>query len=141
MLKLDPGVVGVINVVQFGTDVVDSSLVVFLSGCPILETLDIYFDPGFLAEVSVPPSSKRLKLTDRKFSWTYLEIDSDWPDMKFDDSIPKTKLGIIGNLQSVEEAYLDVFPCVKVNLSTQLSTSSEIKIMIYIYFCVILQRR
>jgi hypothetical protein len=28
-----------------------------------------------------------------------------------------------------------------VNLSTQLSTSSEIKIMIYIYFCVILQRR
>jgi hypothetical protein len=108
MLKLDPGIVDDINIVPFGTNIVDS-LAVFLSGCPILEILDIYFDPGFLTQVSVPSSSKRLKSTNINFSWTFLEIESDWPDVKFDGSVPKTKLGIIGNLQTVEEAYLDVF--------------------------------
>jgi hypothetical protein len=108
MLKLDPGIVDDINIMIYGTNIVDS-LAVFLSGCPILEILDIYFDPGFLTQVSVPSSSKRLKSTNRNFSWTFLEIESDWPDVKFDGSVPKTKLGIIGNLQTVEEAYLDVF--------------------------------
>ncbi|WJX95069.1 hypothetical protein P8452_76430 [Trifolium repens] len=108
MLKLDPGIVDDINIMIYGTNIADS-LAVFLSGCPILEILDIYFDPGFLTQVSMPSSSKRLKSTNRNFSWTFLEIESDWPDVKFDGSVPKTKLGIIGNLQTVEEAYLDVF--------------------------------
>jgi hypothetical protein len=67
MLKLDPGIVDDINIMIYGTNIVDS-LAVFLSGCPILEILDIYFDPGFLTQVSVPSSSKRLKSTNRNFS-------------------------------------------------------------------------
>ncbi|KAK2358257.1 FBD-associated F-box protein [Trifolium repens] len=76
MLKLDPGIVDDINIVQF---------------------------------VPVPSSSKRLKLTNSNFSWTYLELESDWPDVKFGGFVTKTKLGIIGNLQTVEAAYLDIF--------------------------------
>lgn len=113
MLKIDPGIVELdIDIVELEADIVDS-LLEFLSGCPVLETLDTYFDPGFLTKVPVPPSSKRLKFTDRKFSWTCLEIDSDWFDVmnggSGSGSITKATLGIIGNLQSMEEAYLDVF--------------------------------
>jgi hypothetical protein len=108
MLKLDPGIVDDINIVQFGTELLDT-LAYFLSGCPILETLDILFDASFLTQVLVPSSSERLKLTNSNFSWTYLELESDWPDVKFGGFVTKTKLGIIGNLQTVEAAYLDIF--------------------------------
>jgi len=120
MLKIDPGILELdtdvveleVDNVELEVDIVDS-LLALLSRCPVLETLDTYFDPGFLTNVCVPPSSKRLQFTDRKFSWTCLEIDSDWIDVKDggsgSGSITKTTLGIIGNLQSVEEAYLDVF--------------------------------
>lgn len=120
MLKIDPGIVELdidvveqeVENVELEVEIVDS-LLAFLSDCPVLETLDTYFDPGFLTKVPVPPSSKRLKFTDRKFSWTCLKIDSDWIDGKDggsgSSSITKSTLGIIGNLQSVEEAYLDVF--------------------------------
>ncbi|KAK2412039.1 FBD-associated F-box protein [Trifolium repens] len=108
MLKLDLGIVDGINIVKFGTELVDR-LAYFLSGCPILETLDILFDASFLTQVPVPSSSKRLKLTNSNFSWTYLEIESDWPDVKFGGIVTKTKLGIIGNLQTMEAAYLDIF--------------------------------
>jgi len=120
MLKIDPGIVELdidvveqeVENVELEVEIVDS-LLAFLSDCPVLETLDTYFDPGFLTKVPVPPSSKRLKFTDRKFSWTCLKIDSDWIDGKDSGSgsgnITKSTLGIIGNLQSVEEAYLDVF--------------------------------
>ncbi|MCH80803.1 F-box/RNI/FBD-like domain protein, partial [Trifolium medium] len=57
-------------------------LVPFISACPILETLDIYFDPEFLTNVLVPTSSKTLKFTGENLSWTYFEIDSDWLDVK-----------------------------------------------------------
>ncbi|GAU49195.1 hypothetical protein TSUD_371870 [Trifolium subterraneum] len=79
------------------------SILVFLCGCPVLETLDSYIVSAFLTKVRVPPSSKKLKLTNLDFSWTCFEIDYD------NDSFPKTTLGIIGNLRSVEEAYLDLF--------------------------------
>ncbi|XP_058744475.1 F-box/FBD/LRR-repeat protein At4g26340-like [Vicia villosa] len=103
MLKLGSCVVEVdIDIAELGKYNVDSILI-FLSGCPVLETLDTYFDPSFLTNVSVPPSSKRLKLTGVNFSWTCLEIDEVWFDVEFD----KTTLGIIGNYQSMEEAYLD----------------------------------
>jgi hypothetical protein len=99
MLKIDPGIVDI-----DGIDIVDP-LIDFLSGCPILETFDTLFDCSFLTNVPVPPSSKRLKLTATNFSWTCLQIDADWLDVKYG----KTTLGIIGNLQTVEEAYLDLF--------------------------------
>lgn len=105
MLKLDSCVVEVdIDIAELGKYNVDSVLI-FLSGCPVLETLDTYFDPSFLTNVPVLPSSKRLKLTGVNFSWTCLEIDEVWVDVEFD----KTTLGIIGNFQSMEEAYLNYF--------------------------------
>jgi hypothetical protein len=86
--------------------------VAFLSGCPFLETLHIFFDPRSLTEVPVPSSSKRLKFNDGNFSWTCLEIDSNWLDSMtrhYRTKVAHTTLGIIGNVQSVVEAYLDVF--------------------------------
>ncbi|GAU47089.1 hypothetical protein TSUD_369220 [Trifolium subterraneum] len=105
MLKIDPGIVERdIDIVELELDIVDP-LIEFLSGCPVLETFDTYFDCGFLTKVPVPPSTKRLKLTGGNFSWSCLVIDSDWLDVKYG----KTTLGIIGNLQTVGEAYLDIF--------------------------------
>ena len=109
MLKLGAGAVefDIGNTVEFDNiDTVDS-LLVFLSGCPVLETLDCVFCASFLAKVPVSPFFKRLKLTGVNFSWTCLQIDPDWLDDS--RSRGKTTLGIIGNLQSVEEAYFDVF--------------------------------
>jgi hypothetical protein len=44
------------------------------------------------------------------FSWTYLEMCSDicWPD-SVEYVVNRITLGIIGNVQSMVEAYLDVF--------------------------------
>ncbi|MCH87252.1 F-box/RNI/FBD-like domain protein, partial [Trifolium medium] len=83
-------------------DIVDSE-VALLSGCPILERLDLHFGPTSLIEAPVPPSSKRLKFTYDNFAWTYLEI---FPDAVIDERIT---LGILGNLQSMVESYLDIF--------------------------------
>ncbi|KAK2358853.1 FBD-associated F-box protein [Trifolium repens] len=90
-------------------DIMDSDIA-FLSGCPALETLAIYFDPRSLTKVPVPPSSKRLKFNGGNFSWTYLEMCSDicWPD-SVEYVVNRITLGIIGNVQSMVEAYLDVF--------------------------------
>jgi hypothetical protein len=105
MLKL--GEIGIVRnhmpVEDFGKYNLDSILT-FLCGCPVLETLDSYIVSAFLTQVRVPPSAKKLKLTNEDFSWTCFEID-DYDD----DSFTKTTLGIIGNLRSVEEAYLDIF--------------------------------
>jgi len=40
---------------------------------------------------------------------TCIQIDSDWLSVDDSRSTGRTTLGIIGNLQSVEEAYFDVF--------------------------------
>ncbi|WJX87969.1 hypothetical protein P8452_70100 [Trifolium repens] len=105
MLKIDPGIVERdIDIVELKLDIVDP-LIEFLSGCPVLEVFDTYFDSCFLTNVPVPPSTKRLKLTGENFSWTCLGIDSDWLNVKYG----KTTLGIIGNLQTVGESYLDIF--------------------------------
>ncbi|KAK2408509.1 FBD-associated F-box protein [Trifolium repens] len=105
MLKL--GEIGIVRnhmpVEDFGKYNLDSILT-FLCGCPVLETLDSYIVSAFLTQVRVPPSAKKLKLTNEDFSWTCFQID-DYDD----DSFTKTTLGIIGNLRSVEEAYLDIF--------------------------------
>ncbi|CAL5196960.1 unnamed protein product [Lathyrus oleraceus] len=108
-LKIDPGILELdIDIVENEIDIVDP-LIPFLSCCPVLKTFDTYFDSSFLTKVPVPPSSKRLKSSERNFSWTCLEIDSDWLSSRDSGGIAKTTLGIIGNLQNVEEAYLDVF--------------------------------
>ncbi|KAL5063109.1 hypothetical protein RYX36_024846 [Vicia faba] len=101
-LKIDPGIV------QNEMDIA-VPLVPFLSACPVLQTIDTYFDSGFLTKVPLPPSSNRLKYSQRNFSWTRLEIDSEWLRSRDSGGIAKTTLGIIGNFQNVEEAYLDVF--------------------------------
>ncbi|XP_058747543.1 FBD-associated F-box protein At4g10400-like [Vicia villosa] len=108
-LKIDPGIMELdTDIVQNEIDIMDP-LVPFLSGCPVLQTIDTYFDSSFLTKVPVPSSSKRLKSSQRSFSWTCLEIDSDWLKPMGIGGIAKTTLGIIGNFQNVEEAYLDVF--------------------------------
>jgi hypothetical protein len=66
----------------------------------MLETFDINFFTQSLIN-HVPPSSNSLKFTNDDFAWTYIEIDSQYPDT--------TTLGILDNLQSVVESYLDVF--------------------------------
>ncbi|GAU39367.1 hypothetical protein TSUD_370250 [Trifolium subterraneum] len=76
------------------------SVVALLSRCPVLETFDINFFTQSLTN-HVPPSSKSLKFTNDDFAWTYIEIDSHYPE--------GTTLGILDNLQSVVESYLDVF--------------------------------
>ncbi|WJX88163.1 hypothetical protein P8452_70278 [Trifolium repens] len=107
MLKTDSFIVKYdIPIEDLGKYIYDSILI-FLCGCPVLETLDNYFVPSFMTKIPVPPSSKRLKLTNEDFSWTCFEID-DFSN-NYDDSFPKTTLGIIGNLRSMEEAYLDLF--------------------------------
>jgi len=89
--------------------VMDSDIA-FLSGCPILETLHIYFEPKSLTKVPVTLPSKKLKFNNGNFSWTCLQIDSiDWLDDVYSWGSAKTTLGIIGNVHSVVEAYLDVF--------------------------------
>ncbi|MCH81331.1 F-box/RNI/FBD-like domain protein [Trifolium medium] len=98
-----------LKTLKLDIDIMDSQ-VAFLSGCPMLETLHIHFVPETLTKFPVPLSSKRLKFTDGNFSWTCLEIGSDWLDSK--NYISVAKLGIIGNLERGVEAYLDVFyPC------------------------------
>jgi hypothetical protein len=76
------------------------SVVALLSRCPMLETFDINFFTQSLIN-HVPPSSKSLKFTNDDFAWTYIEIDSPYHGA--------TTLGILDNLQSVVESYLDVF--------------------------------
>lgn len=127
-LKLDS------RILDLGKNIVDS-MAVFLACCPILETLDTYFKRLKLTKVPVPSSSKRLnlKLTGGDFSWTCLQINYDEHDVK----LYRTYIGIIGNLQTVEEAYLDV----KVNLSTVYSRNSENEVMVFIYFCITRNQR
>ncbi|MCH82528.1 F-box/RNI/FBD-like domain protein, partial [Trifolium medium] len=102
MLKTDSYIVKYDRPIEDFNKYIYDSILIFLCGCPVLETLDNYCVPSFMTKIPVRPSSKRLKLTNKDFSWTCLEMD-------YDDSFTKTTLGIIGNLQSVEEAYLDLF--------------------------------
>jgi hypothetical protein len=78
-----------------------------LSGCPILENLELSFYPEILAKLQVPSSLKRLKVKVQNEVGTCLEIDT--PGLKY-LSLTNVILGdVVGNLHNVEEAYLDVF--------------------------------
>lgn len=80
-----------------------------LSSCPILETLELSIAPDRLARLRVPPSLKRFKFTVENNFGAYLEIDA--PDLKYLSltNITFSDAATIGNLDKVEEAYLNVF--------------------------------
>ena len=73
-----------------------TELVSFISGCPILETLHVYFyivsDDMSFTKVLAKPSSND------DFTWTYFNINKGC-----------FELGIVGNFHSMVEAFLDVF--------------------------------
>jgi hypothetical protein len=78
------------------------SIVALLSGCPMLETFDIDFITTSFTDGVPPPPPKSLKFTNNNFTWTYIEVDSCYPDIGI-------TLAVLDNLQSVVESYLDVF--------------------------------
>ncbi|XP_027192663.1 F-box/FBD/LRR-repeat protein At4g26340-like isoform X2 [Cicer arietinum] len=86
-----------------------NSVDILLSGCPILETLDLSFSPESLAKLHVPSSLKSLKVIVENDIGACLEIDA--PGLKY-LTLTKITFGdvaAIGNLHNVEEACLDVF--------------------------------
>jgi len=57
------------------------SIVALLSGCAMLETFDIDFIITSFTNGVPPPSPKSLKFTNDNFTWTYIEVDSCYPDI------------------------------------------------------------
>ncbi|MCI13556.1 F-box family protein, partial [Trifolium medium] len=81
-----------------------------LSGCPIIETLDLSFCSISLDKVCIPPSLKRLIVDTKNDRGAYLEINA--PDLEY-LNITKITFGEVFsmyNLHNVVEAHLDVFP-------------------------------
>jgi hypothetical protein len=54
---------------------------ILLSGCPVLENLELTFDPESLATLRVPSSLRRLKINVENKVGACLEIDA--PDLKY----------------------------------------------------------
>ena len=90
-----------------------SSMHILLSACPVLENLELFFSPESLDIIRVPSSLKRLKITVDNNVGAWLEIDA--PGLKYLslEGITFRDAAAVGNLRSVEEAYLDVFPTPK----------------------------
>jgi len=80
---------------RLGELIVDSE-VSFLSGCPMLETLEI----GFYLNNIPLTEVRRLKSTNHNFTWSYFEF---YVNSRF------IKLGIVGSFHSMLEAFLYVF--------------------------------
>jgi hypothetical protein len=81
---------------------------ILLSACPILEILELSFSTESLAKLRVPSSLKRFKFTVGNDIEVCLEIDT--PGLKY-LSLADITLGdatFVGDLHSVEEAYLDL---------------------------------
>ncbi|MCH81716.1 F-box/RNI/FBD-like domain protein [Trifolium medium] len=86
-----------------------NSVGILLSGCPILETLELSFSPTSLGKLCVPSSLKSLKFTVENDIGACLEIDA--PGLRY-LSLTKITFGdaeAVGNLHNVKEAYLDIF--------------------------------
>lgn len=86
-----------------------NSVDILLSGCPILETLELSFSPISLAKLRVPSTLKSLKLTVENDIGACVEIDA--PNLKY---LSLTRITFandtaVGDLHNVKEAYLDVF--------------------------------
>ncbi|XP_045790563.1 F-box/FBD/LRR-repeat protein At4g26340-like [Trifolium pratense] len=85
-----------------------TSVSALLSGCPILETLDLYFETEEYGILCVPPSLKKLKMRlGNGNSGASFEIDA--PGLKYLD-ISEFTFGNVGNLQHVVEASLNIHP-------------------------------
>ncbi|GAU24747.1 hypothetical protein TSUD_355750 [Trifolium subterraneum] len=87
-----------------------SSVNALLSGCPIIETLNLCFCSISLDKVCVPSSLKKLKVALKNQRGAYLEINA--PDLEY-FQITKITFGEVFsmyNLHNVVEAHLDVFP-------------------------------
>ncbi|WJX91957.1 hypothetical protein P8452_73668 [Trifolium repens] len=87
-----------------------SSVNALLSGCPIIETLNLSFHPISLDKVCAPPSLKRLMVNLNNGHAAYLEINA--PDLEY-LNITRIIFGEVFsmyNLHNVVEAHLDVFP-------------------------------
>lgn len=82
---------------------------IFLSGCPILETLEVsLLSIEYLTTLRVPHSLKSLKFTIVNDRGTCLEIDT--PGLKYLSlTIKMTEGGTIVDLHKVDKAYIDVF--------------------------------
>jgi hypothetical protein len=91
-----------LKMLSLGTEIMDESkLLSFLSGCPKLETLQVYFyfQPAvFVTNALVPSSSQSSKPANHNFTWTYFDINEGY-----------INLGIVGNFHTMEEAFLNVF--------------------------------
>jgi hypothetical protein len=86
-----------------------SSVGILLSGCPILETLELSCSPTSLGKLRVPSSLKSLKFTVENDIGACLEIDA--PGLRY---LSLTKItfddaAAVGDLHNVKEAYLDIF--------------------------------
>ncbi|MCI24310.1 F-box/FBD/LRR protein, partial [Trifolium medium] len=87
-----------------------NSVSVLLSGCLILEHLELSFHPGSLAKLRVSSSSlKWLTIEVENSVGACLEIDT--PNLKYLSltNITFNDAAAVGNLHNVEEAYLHVF--------------------------------
>jgi hypothetical protein len=88
-----------------------NSVNILLSGCPIVENLELSFSPESLATLRVSSFSlKRLKIEVENLVGAWLEIEA--PGLKYLSltNITFRDAAAVGNLHNVEEAYLDVFP-------------------------------
>jgi hypothetical protein len=87
-----------------------SSVNALLSGCPIIETLNLSFHPISLDKVCAPPSLKRLMVNLNNGHAAYLEINA--PDLEYLNitGITFGEVFSMYNLHNVVEAHLDVFP-------------------------------
>ncbi|GAU39376.1 hypothetical protein TSUD_370340 [Trifolium subterraneum] len=84
------------------------SVDVLLSGCPILETLDLSFAPKSFSNIRMPRSLKMLKFTvDNNIGVCLGKLDA--PNLNY-LIINHVTFSSIGDLHNVLEAHLDVFP-------------------------------
>ncbi|XP_061358369.1 F-box/FBD/LRR-repeat protein At4g26340-like [Gastrolobium bilobum] len=97
-----------LKVLRMDIESVDS-IDTLLSGCPALETLDLSFASQSLTEFRVPCSLKRMTFAVENDVGIYLEIDA--PGLEYLSITQKARFFpcSIRNLQSVVDAYLDVY--------------------------------
>ncbi|GAU24744.1 hypothetical protein TSUD_355730 [Trifolium subterraneum] len=86
-----------------------TSVSAFLSGCPILETLDLCFDSEEYDILRVPSSLKKLKINLGNDNEVGASFEIDAPGLEY-LNISRFTFGNVGNLQHVVEASLDIHP-------------------------------
>ncbi|WJX86244.1 hypothetical protein P8452_68582 [Trifolium repens] len=85
-----------------------SSVNALLSGCPIIETLDLCFFPKSLDKVCVPSSLKRLKVAFKNHHAAYIEINAPFLEYLNITGITLGEVFSMYKLNNVVEAHLDI---------------------------------